>query len=693
MDMSKYLKMFISESHEHLQRMDSALVDLEKNPQNQSLIELLFREAHSIKGMAASMGYEHLSELSHKFEDFLDAVRQQQAPFTKALADILFEGIDIIRKTIEDISAGGNDESCLPFLEKVRSGEFVPRSAGESTPLISLATVTLEPSSVAAESPISLEIPREAIEEITPERKTKYHLVIQISPEASLPDARAFLTIKKSKEIGDLIVSIPSMEDLRAGKSADFLQLIISTTKERSEIQEIFESLPEIASVLVSPLEEETINESPTTFSLKDILGPSESLAQEETLHSPPIAESLPKPKVSWERPAAAATVLGKAATIRIDASLLDDLMNYVGELITTKNRLVDLSTSLFPGPMKESVNRLNNLVTGLYDHTTKMRMIPLELIVDRLPRVVRDLSQKSQKEVDFVIKGKEIELDRAILEELTDPLVHIIRNSMDHGIESPEERLQKGKPRQGVISLEAFREKETVTIKIFDDGRGIDPVKIKTTALEKGIITKEQFESLDEKEALMLVTVSGFSTAQQVSDVSGRGVGMDVVKAKMKNLGGNLTIDSEVNMGTTISLRLPLTMAILQVLLFRVAQEKYAIPMSRVYRSVEFPLEQIQRSQKQEVVTFKGKVIPIIRLRKYLKTKNGSMPLPKFITTILVDMRGKTVGLVVDSLLEQKQAVIKPLGKPLELLPGFSGATILGDGSIVLILDPNSIY
>lgn len=686
MDMSKYLKMFISESQEHLQRMDSALVELEKNPQDQALIELLFREAHSIKGMAASMGYGNLSELSHKFEDLLDTVRQQQAPFTKALADLLFEGIDIIRKTVEEISAGGRDESCIPFLERVKSEDILSAPAETPTPPpLPVQAIPLE----EAESPIPLEITEEVLEEITPEKKFKYHLVIQISPEASLPDARAFITLKKSKEIGDLILSIPSMEDLKAGKSADFLQLIISTPMGNEEIKKTFESLPEISSVVVSPIEEKV---SPAEAEAT-VLPQPEGLAPVAAPKETPVIQPPPPKKIVEEKPPTVTPVMAKTTTIRMDASLLDELMNFVGELITTKNRLVDLSASLFPGPMKESVNRLNSLVTGLYDHTMKMRMIPLELIVDRLPRVVRDLSQKSHKEVEFVVSGKEIELDRAILEELTDPLVHIIRNSMDHGIESPEERLKIGKPRQGHISLEAFREKESVTLKISDDGKGINPLKIKTVALEKGIITREQFDTIDDKEALRLVTISGFSTAQQVSDVSGRGVGMDVVKAKMKNLGGSLAIDSEIGRGTSITLRLPLTIAILQVLLFRVGQEKYAIPMSRVYRSVEFPADKIQRSQKQEVFTFKDKVIPLVRLRKYLKVEDGAKPPTNYYTAILVDMRGKTVGLIVDSLSEQKQAVIKPLGKPLDLLPGFSGATILGDGSIVLILDPNSIF
>jgi len=341
---------------------------------------------------------------------------------------------------------------------------------------------------------------------------------------------------------------------------------------------------------------------------------------------------------------------------------------------------------------LRDDIDRVDHLVSGLYQLAIRLRMMPLDLVAERFPRAIRDLARSKGKEVELEIIGKEIELDRAILEELPDPLLHIFRNCIDHGIESPEERVEKGKPPNGRLRMEATRERERILIKISDDGRGIEAAKIKRMALEKGIISREQYSSLSDEESLYLITAPGFTTAEVVSDVSGRGVGMDVVKSVIESLGGTLLIESQKGLGTTISLKLPLTLAIIQVLLVRVGKERYAVPLSQIYRTFEVSPAEIQASQGQEWITGEEGLIPLFHLGSLLGASDGRGGWKGPLAGILVERRGRATGMVVDELLGYREAVVKPLKGVLRKIKGFAGATIMGDGSLVLILDLNTL-
>ena len=376
---------------------------------------------------------------------------------------------------------------------------------------------------------------------------------------------------------------------------------------------------------------------------------------------------------------------------IRVDTRLLDDLMDQVGELVTAKGSLLEESQAIPSQTLHESLGRLESLVKGLQQQAMKLRMMPLELIADRFPRAVRDLARKRGKDLNFEILGKEIELDRAILEELPDPLLHIFRNSIDHGIEAPEERVCNGKAPTGTIRLEASKERESVVIRVSDDGRGMDPAHLRQAALERGIITREQHDSLSDADVLYLITVPGFSTATEVTDVSGRGVGMDVVRNAVESLRGSLVIESMPGQGSIFTLKLPLTLAVVAVLLVEVGGERYALPVSYVEQILEMEPAEIQRSQGQEMVARDGVLVPLVRLGRILacpeQTTNGRQVL-----LVLCEMRGRLVGLAVDRLVGYREVVVKSLGKALKSLRGFAGVTILGDGSTVLILDINTL-
>jgi two-component system chemotaxis sensor kinase CheA len=358
--------------------------------------------------------------------------------------------------------------------------------------------------------------------------------------------------------------------------------------------------------------------------------------------------------------------------------------------LVTAKGSLLEASQTVASRTLTETVDRVDSLVKCLQQQAMKLRMMPLELIADRFPRAVRDLARKRGKEIHFEILGKEIELDRAILEELPDPLLHIFRNSIDHGIEPPEERVRKGKSPTGTVRLEANKERESVVIRVSDDGRGMDPAVIRRVALERGFITRELHDSLTDDEVLNLITVPGFSTAKEVTDVSGRGVGMDVVKATIESLRGGVVIESVVGQGSTFTLKLPLSLAVVAVLLIEVGGERYALPVSYVEQILEVPADDIQRSQGQELIARDGILLPLVRLGRILGCpQEGSRTNP---LVVLCMIRGRLMGVAVDRMVGYREVVVKSLGKALKGVRGFAGVTILGDGSTVLILDINTL-
>lgn len=673
MDMSKYIKMFVSESQEHLQKMDGLLLALEQDGGDRRAIDTLFREAHSLKGMSASMGYGELAKVSHRMEDYLDRFRGGKGALERPGVDMLFEGVDLLRRSVEEIAAGQAPSLVAdPYVAKVATLLTTgPGPAGSGR---------ADRAEVAA-----------AQQRAEAKGLALFAAEIQIAPDAPLPSARAYITLRRTRDLGELIRSIPSMDQVQAGEFSGSLSILLGTSRSTAEIQAFLASLPDVASVIVRPVEP---GEEGSRLQAPPRGQPPRTQGGDVPAEVRPAAPAVVEPQApAVPPPAAGGPVVPSAraaAMVRVDTRLLDDLMDQVGELVTAKGSLLEETQAIPSRALHESIGRLDTLVKSLQQQAMKLRMMPLELISDRFPRAVRDLARKRGKELHFEILGKETELDRAILEELPDPLLHIFRNSIDHGIEPPEERVRNGKAPTGTIRLEASKERESVLIRVSDDGRGMDPALLRRVALERGVITREQHDSLSDSEVLYLITVPGFSTAKEVTDVSGRGVGMDVVRNAVESLRGSLAIETVLGQGSTFTLKLPLTLAVVAVLLVEVGSERYALPVSYVEEILEVESEEIQRSQGQEMVARDGVLLPLVRLGRTLGCPEGESS--GRLLLVVCEMRGRLAGLAVDRLVGYREVVVKSLGKALKSLRGFAGVTILGDGSTVLILDINTL-
>lgn len=670
MDMTKYVKMYVSESQDRLQRMDGLLLELERNGADRSAIDTLFREAHSIKGMSASMGYEELAKVSHRMEDFLEQFRGGKGTPDRSGVDLLFEGVDLLRQAVEEIASGS-----APSL---KSDEYLAKMASL------LPGAAPPPPSSPRSAPASQAAPAAA-------RRT-FAVEVRIAPDAPLPSARAYITLRRVRDLGELVRSAPTVGQVQAGQFSGTLSMLVATDRSADDVQAFLAGLPDVASVAVRPAHGGT---DPELTPARDH-GPLDPPAAQSPARVHPEVARPTGPVLSSPAPADAPSSSGSTASrrpatmMRVDTRLLDDLMDQVGELITANGSLADVSQAIDSPRLHESAGRVEGLVKGLQQQAMKLRMMPLETIADRFPRAVRDLARKRGKEVHFEVVGKETELDRAILEELPDPILHILRNAIDHGIEPAEERARTGKPPTGTIRLEAAKERESVVIRVTDDGRGIDPAVLRRVAIERRMLTREQADALPDTEAMMLITLPGFSTAAEVTDVSGRGVGMDAVRGAVESLRGSLLIESVVGQGTTFTLKLPLTLVVVAVLLIAIGEERYALPVSTVEQVLDVRADEIQHAQGQEVVARDGALLPLVTLRHLL----GAPAAPPQPTRLVVvcEMRGRLIGLAVDRFIGYREAVVKPLDRALKGVRGFAGITILGDGSTVLILDLNTL-
>ncbi|MBI4391799.1 MAG: chemotaxis protein CheA [candidate division NC10 bacterium] len=695
MDMSKYLKMFISESQEHLQKMDGLLLELEKGSADKTVIDTLFREAHSLKGMSASMGYEELAKISHRMEDFLDRYRKGAGALDRAAADLLFEGVDLLRQGVENLAAGSEPKvSAEAFVERVaayRPGAGVGAPAAQTAP--AAAPAAGPPAEVAGPLPAELaEAGRWAAEGGLPVLSVE----VQIADGTPLPTARAYITLKKLTEMVDIFRATPTLEEIKQGNFSGKIEAVVGSAEEPEALAVRLRDLPDVGRVTVRPLPQAPAALAPPAAAAEALpaLPVPASVAPAAT-HPPSVpaaAAAAPTPSAPPAGPAAGPPAQRTAPFIRVDTRLMDTLIDLVGEMITAKGGLTEHAGPTADRPLRESVGRIETLIQNLHQQALKIRMMPIEVIADRFPRAVRDLARRQGKEVDFQIVGKEIELDRAIVDALPDPLMHILRNSMDHGIEPPEERERAGKPRTGTIQLEAFREKEGVVIRVSDDGRGIDPDRIRAVALKRGVLTEERAERMSREELVMLVTAPGFSTAETVTDVSGRGVGMDVVRATVEALRGHLLIESEVGRGTDIILKLPLTLAVMPVMMVRTGREHYAIPVTQVQQSAQFAAADIQQAEQGEVVLRGEERIPLFHLRTALQVPDGKGRGATGMA-VLSEIGGRRVAIAVDEILGYQDAVVKPLGPALKGVRGFGGVTILPSGEAVLILDLNTLF
>ena len=657
MDMSQYLDMFIEESDENLQNLNEWILELEKNPNDKETINSIFRAAHTLKGMSASMGFNDIAELTHKMEDILDEFRNDKLKVNSDVITVLFKCLDTLEKMVDGVRDGSSEKTDISGITKML--DDIAKGGSSSNEDEAAAALEEAPSS-------SIDFKLNVYDEdIIKQAKEKNYNVfkaeVNLYSDCKLKSARAFLVYKNLEESGEIVKSVPSIEDIEQEKFDYSFVFVYVTTKTADEVKKLIESVSEIDSVNVSEVE---INNT------------EEAKSKEEESNNKNV-KSQPKEEDKRSKKA--------HQFVRVDLEKMDKFMNLVGELVIHRTRLEQLSSSYKLTDLHETLEQVGRITSDLQDLVMKIRMLPVEKVFNRFPRMIRDLSNELGKEIELVIKGEDTELDRTVIDEIGEPLLHLIRNSADHGIEPAEERIKAGKKAAGTIKLIAYQEGNKAVIKVEDDGRGLDVGKIKQKAEKSGIDTS----GMSEQDIKNLIFMQGFSTSEKVTDISGRGVGMDVVKTKISAIGGTIELLSEEGKGTSVIIRLPLTLSIIQALLVKVGDETFAISLGFIDRVISINTDEIKLTNNKEVIIYRDNVIPLIRLSDKLNIKEESGK-EKFV--VIAKSGERTAGLLVDSLSGQQEIVIKNMGKTLSNLKEYVGATILGDGLVTLILDVAAI-
>lgn len=678
MDTNQYMGMFLEESREHLQTLNSCLLELEHSPEDPDVLNEIFRSAHTIKGMSATMGFTEIAELTHEMENVLDLLRKNQLKANEDIVDTIFKCVDTLEQMVENISSeSANNIDVTELVAKlvaIAKGESIPTAppqeeAKEKEPVVSGVVVELNDTETT--------IIKKAMES----GLQVFDIKVSLSPNCLLKSARVYMVMNALDEIGDVLKSIPSSEDLEQENFESSFELIVATATEQTRVQQLLSSISEITEVIVESLELPKAEAVVTEDNKKMQEASSAKRSQEKT--KAPIA---PSSSGSIEKK------LKSGQSVRVDIEKLDSLLNLVGELVINKTRLEQIGITHRLTELVETIEQMDRVTTDLQSVVMKVRMVPVGQVFNRFPRMVRDLSRELNKEINLTIEGEETELDRTVIDEIGDPLVHLIRNSLDHGIEHPDERLAKGKEPTGEVRLIARHEGNNVIIMVEDDGKGINPEIIKSKAVEKDLITQEDADKMDDNEAVRLVFLAGFSTADVITDVSGRGVGMDVVKNKIESLGGLIDVETKLDEGSKFKIRLPLTLAIIQALLVKVQEEIYAIPLGSIDSTINITTDNIKTIQNREVILLRGQIIPIIRLNDVLQVPKVEENNDKDLFVVVVHMGDQKAGIIVDNLIGQQEIVIKTLGKLLAGIKVIAGATILGNGQVALILDVGTL-
>lgn len=664
MDTSQYLSMFLEESMDNLQSLNECLLNLEQEPGNVDKLNEIFRIAHTIKGMAATMGFSVMAELTHKMEDVLTKFREGELKVTQRVVTVLFQCLDTLEVMVNNISEG--NDGIVSIEEIINSLEAIATGVEEDT---------VQKTEVKeANSQINLnEYDLNIVKQAAYKGFSAYEIKISLSENTLLKSARAFLIFKSLEENGEIIKSVPSAEDIESENFEFEIGLVYLTNKTSEDIHESLINISEVEKVCITALNSAEIQD----IDIKPAVVHSEV---EENAAKAIVLNAKEAQKVK-ETPKEAVTHKKTHQSVRVDLERLDKFMNMVSELVIHRTRLEQISSNHRLVELNETLEQVARTTSDLQDLVMKIRMMPLDVVFNRFPRMVRDLSVELNKEIELVIQGQDTELDRTVIDEIGEPLIHLIRNAADHGIESKEDRILKGKDPVGKIKLIAYQEGTKAVIKVEDDGKGLSLDKIKAKAEKLGINT----DGMSDADIRNLIFVQGFSTNEIVTDISGRGVGMDVVKTKISALGGTVDVISEIDKGTSFIIRLPLTLQIIQALLVKVGTETMAISLGYIDRVIDYKDELVKKTNNKEVIIYNGNVIPLIRVNKKLNIEPGENH-KNYI--VIVKVGEKVVGLLVDSLFGQKEIVIKPLGKTLQGLKEYIGATILGDGLVTLILD-----
>jgi len=651
-DASRYADLFLTESREHLSAINHSLLELERTSGGAEHVGALFRAVHTVKGMSATMGYAPVAELSHELETLLDRVRHGAQAVTAEVMDLLFASADALEQAIELAVAGRADDAAVTSLV-----ERLQRLSGSAPGATDRAPSGAAPAHWTVPAPDA------------PGRLVR----VRVATGVPLRGVRAYLAVQKARELGEVTAVAPALEQLQADAFGDDFAFRLTSPRSAEEIAAAVRMAGDITEVVVDAATHLAVAPAAEDSSL--VMGSVSFLDAAAAPAPNDGAGSEPAP-------------LRQQRHVRIDLRRLDALMNLIGELVITRGRLVQIAHQMGDPTLDESVTQASRLIADLQDEIMTSRMVPVWQVFDRFPRLVRDAARALGKDVNFVITGKDIELDRSMLDEIGDPIVHLLRNAVDHGLETPEQREAAGKPRVGQLSLSAVRDRSAVLIRVTDDGKGIDRARVLRRAQQLGLVEAGKTELVDD-ELIRLISRPGFSTAERVTDISGRGVGIDAVQNRVRALGGSVEIRSTPGLGTTVTVRLPLTLAIVRALLARVDGETYALPMTHVSETVELGPDTLRTVKGREVLVLRDDVLPIVRLRDVVRLPRAE---DRGRQVVVLELSDRRAGLVVDELTGQQEIVVKQFDAVRDGLTVFSGATILGDGAPALIVDVGSL-
>lgn len=689
MDMNQYLSMFIDESNDHLQSLNENMLQLESSPSDLGIVQVIFRSAHTLKGMAATMGFEDLASLTHQMENVLDLVRNEKLKMQDFIFDTLFKSLDALESMVQDIVQGGEGKADVSSI--VASLQAIVR--GEGAGVSSAAAVSVESANSTPAYPgIELdEFQFSVLDQSITEGHKVLYIQVQLREDCQLKAVRAYMVFELLERAGEIVKTYPDVEDIEQGEFDRVFSMYFITQRNAADLESQIMNISEVDSVTVGDLDHESLQQM-----VLQSAASVEAVEKENSASTPSPAAAGASKVESAESvsPKTAAKNNGASVpsrTIRVDIERLDVLMNLFSELLIDRVRLEQLANEAKNQDLTDTVEHMSRVSSDLQNIVLKLRMVPVDTVFNRFPRMVRDLAKSLDKKIDLIITGAETELDRTVIDEIGDPLVHLIRNSVDHGVEPIADRLAAGKSETGTVHLRAFHSGNHVFIEIEDDGRGIIRDNIIKSAINKGVVTEEQAAAMSDEEAHQLLFAPGFSTAEKISDVSGRGVGLDVVKSKINSLGGNVTIYSTPGKGTNFSVQLPLTLSIIAAMLIKMGSEKFAIPLTSIVETGIIKKGQIRTVHGSRMIQFRESHIPLISLSRVFNVPNFDEQSEEETEIVVIRKGDRLAALAIDDFIGQSEIVIKNLGKYLPSIQGISGATILGDGQVALIIDPNA--
>ncbi len=683
MDMSQYLGAFLDETDDNVQRLDDLLLALEKNMTDMDVINEIFRAAHTLKGMAGTMGFTNMMGLTHAMEDRLDAARKGTRPLTEADMNRLFQGLDTLQEMADAIRGGGNDAH-------IDVSEMVHDLRNESPAPAAAAPAQSAPAESSGGSMVSSQ-DSEWAKKANAEGSNAYNVHVTLSQSCLLKAARAYMVVNRLEEMGEIFRAEPPTDALEKEEFEFDFNVYVATPAPADEVKAAIEKIGDVEKADVAEVKAE---ESSAPAPAAQAPAPAQSAAPAPTPAPTPAAQA-PAAAPAPAKPAAPAkkdTAKKGSQTVRVDIGRLDKLMNLVGELVISRARIERLVQEARLRQFDDTLSQLGRISGDIQELVTKLRMVPVSFTFDRFPRLIRDLCKTLNKNVELVLEGEDTELDRTVIDEIGDPMVHLIRNSMDHGIEHPDERKALGKPEKGTLKIAAYQEGSGVVIEVSDDGAGIDPERVKQKAIERGVITEDRAAIMSDEEAQQLVLLPGFSMAKQITDLSGRGVGMDAVKTKVEQLGGQFDLVSKKNEGTHVYIRLPLTLAIVLSLLIKVGKETYAISLENVEETIMVRRDDIKTVHGEPTTLLRGEVLSLNILGDILGSEGVEHDRNEY-PVVVVKIGKNKIGFIVSELIGQQEIVIKSLGRFLSKIDGITGGTILGDGNVALILDVASFY